>query len=144
MDTVTDVTGSVYTGGIFWRLTCTVCLIFLSITSILSPATLGVEGYALFFILGMVELVVSLIVWDAVSSEPTLETDTGCSGKGDLCLSHGMFYASLFAQIVFAHIACILGAFWLIDKQDGWKLRREIVGLRDLVRSGWQRYRTPL
>lgn len=133
-DTVADATGSVYTGGILWRLTCTVCFILLSKTSIASPAALGENVYALFFSIGLAEFVVGFIVWEAVSEEPNLETDKGC----DLCLSHRLFYASLFAQKAFANIACIFVAFWWTDKEDGWGLRREIVGLRDLIGSRWQ------
>lgn len=144
MDAVTDATGSVYTGGILWRLTCIVCLIFLLLISMLSPATLGGEGYTLCIFLGLAEFVVAFIVWGAVSSEPTLETDEGCVGKGDLCVSHGMFYASLFAQIVFANVACVFGLLWWHHEEDVWELRREIVGLRDLIRSRWQADRNPL
>lgn len=80
MDTVTDTTGSVYTGGILWRLTCFVCLILLLIIVVASSATLGGNGFCFLFALGLVETFVGVIVWEAVSSEPTLETDKGCEG----------------------------------------------------------------
>ena len=110
MDTVPDATGSLYTGGILWRLTCYVCLICVSITVVASCTTLGCNGSGFLVALGTVESIVALIVWGAVSSEPTLETDKGC--EGDLCLSNGMFTLSLFALIVFADVAFVLGVSW--------------------------------
>lgn len=139
MDTVTDTTGILCTGGILWRLTCYMCVLLLSIIGIASSATLGLSGAAFLFALGTIEALFGFIVYAAVSSEPTLETDKG--RQGDLCLSNNMLNLSLFALIVFANLAFVLGAFWWSDEEGGWGLRGEILGLRDLVRSGWQGYR---
>lgn len=141
---VTDATASVYTGGILWRLSCAVCLIFLSIVCVASSLTLEDEGFEGFWALGMAEVVVGTFVWAVVVSEPTLETDKGCLGKGDLCLSNIMFYASLFALIAFANVAFMFGVFWWNDDHAEWELRREVVGPRDLIRWSWQGYRNPL
>ena len=136
VEAVTDTTGSLYTGGIIWRLTCFVCLILLVIIGFASLVTLEIHGVAFLLALWTVEIIVGVVVYAAVSSEPTSETDKGC--EGDLCLSNAMFECSLLALIDFADVAFVFGAFLWSDEHDGWGLRREILGLRDLVRSGWQ------
>lgn len=139
LPTMTDATGSVVTGGIFWRLLCYVCLLLLFVISCASHRIFGLVS-ELFLYLWAAEMVVGGIIWVAVSNEPGSKTSKGC--RGDVCLSNVMFYASVVTLIFIANITVVAGVLIVSNDEDGWDFHGEIVGLRDIVRAKWQGYRS--